>query len=110
MEEGDGKGDQAREVPPPLILPHKRLCHNQRKTTSVARRDRRSGEEALDLPAQSPALRDQGRAETFNDQLLTYKPLKRQHLKRERLPITLNDRILKLRGLTVCPSQIFPLS
>jgi len=47
---------------PPLLT---RLCHHQRQATSVARRNRRLGDEALDLPARSPALRDEGRAETF---------------------------------------------
>jgi len=41
-----------------------RLCHNQRETTPVARPNRRSGDEALDLPARSRF--GEGRAETFH--------------------------------------------
>jgi len=51
------------QTPHPSPLP-KRLCRNQRETTSVATRDRRSGDEALDLPARSRF--GEGRAETFH--------------------------------------------
>jgi hypothetical protein len=33
--------------------------------------------------------------------------MKRLHLQKARLPITLKDRILKQGSLTVCPAQIF---
>jgi hypothetical protein len=48
------------------------------------------------------------RAGTFNDQHLICKPLKRLLSKRSQLPITLKDRILKLRSLTVCAAHIYP--
>ena len=67
-------------------------------------RVRRSGDEALGLPARSPALRDEGRAETFNDQLLNWQPRKRLHLQEARLPITLKDRILA-GSLSACPDR-----
>ena len=53
-------------IPSPHPSPLERLCRNQREPTSASTRDRRSGDEALDLPARSPALRDEGRAETFH--------------------------------------------
>jgi hypothetical protein len=34
--------------------------------------------------------------------------MKTLHLQEARLPITLNDRILKLRSLTVCSVRIYP--
>ena len=40
------RGRYSNLSPPPS--PIKRLCHNQRETTSVARRNRRSGDEALE--------------------------------------------------------------
>jgi hypothetical protein len=62
------------------------LCHNERKTTFVAKPDGGSGDEALER-------------KPFNGQLLSSKPLKRSHLNQSRLPIALNDCILKLRSL-----------
>jgi hypothetical protein len=53
-------------ITPRPLLPLTRLCHNQRETTPITGRNRLSGDEALDLPARSPALRDEGRAETFH--------------------------------------------
>jgi hypothetical protein len=74
--------------------------------------NRRSGDEALDLRARSPACQSLARRagasakagrKPFNVQLLACKPLKRLHLKQTRLPIALNDRILKLRSVAVYP-------
>jgi len=87
-------------MPSPLTLPLslRRLRLHERKPTFVARRDPAragSGDEALER-------------KPFDDQLLSCKPLKRLHLQEARLPITLEDRILKLRSLTVCPGQTAP--
>jgi hypothetical protein len=44
----------------------------------------------------------------FIGQLLGCKPMKRLHLHEAPLPIPLNDRILKLRNLTICSVRILP--
>lgn len=74
-------------------LPHETVPLLMR-TISPARRDRRSGDEAL------------GR-KPFVGQLLGCKPMKRKHLQEARFPITLSGRILKLRSLTVCSVWIY---
>jgi hypothetical protein len=74
-------------------LPHETVSLLMR-SISLARRDRRSGDEAL------------GR-KPFVGHLLRCKPMKRTHLLEAQFPITLNGRVLKLRSLTVCAVWIY---
>jgi hypothetical protein len=82
-------GWRAQECLFALCGPIRQLCHNEGKTALEKRRSRQSGDEAL------------GRR-PFIGQLPGSKPLERLDLQEARLCIPLNDRLLKLRSLTVC--------
>ena len=64
-----GWGGNDLFITPTLILPPQRLCRNQRETASVATRNRRSGDEALER-------------EPFIAQLRGTKPMKRNQFLR----------------------------